>query len=134
MERKIGNMNDQVFLRMKHATKMFFIMGPLWIFEIIEWQLKLTGKYDLAVSKGLIIFHICNSLQVSHKLYDIVIQNIQTCLTFLQGFFMLCAICRRIIANFFGSIFCRLSPSSRKSINCQLSKASATTKMTTTSV
>ena len=101
MEKNIGNMNDQVFQRMKHATKMFFIMGPLWIFEIIEWQLKLTGKYDLAVSKGLIIFHICNSLQVFHKLYDIVIQNIQTYLTFLQGFFILCALCRRIIANFF---------------------------------
>ena len=43
---------------------MFFIMGPLWIFEIIEWQLKLTGNYDLNVSKGLLIFHICNSLQV----------------------------------------------------------------------
>ena len=134
MERKIGNLNDQVFLRMKYATKMFSIMSPLWIFEIIEWQLKLTGKYDLAVSKGLIIFHICNSLQVFHKLYDIVIQNIQTYLTFLQGFFMLCALCRRIIAKFFGSIFSRLSPSSRKSINCQLSKTSATTKMTTTSV
>ena len=64
IERKIGNMNEQVFQRMKHATKMFFIMGPLWIFEIIEWQLKLTGNYDLNVSKGLLIFHICNSLQV----------------------------------------------------------------------
>jgi len=98
---------------MKHATKMFFIMGPLWIFEIIEWQLKLTGNYDLNVSKGLLIFHICNSL---------------------QGFFMLCAICRNKIANFFGSIFSHLNPNSRQSFNPQSSKASKTTAMATTSV
>ena len=69
MERNIGNMNDQVFQRMKHATKMFFIMGPLWIFEIIEWKFRLSGKYDVNVSKGLIIFHIFNSLQVRNYSY-----------------------------------------------------------------
>ena len=59
---KIGENDGK---RARAVIKMFFVMGPTWIMEIIGWALKFHSNLGKDTSSQLfLLFDVVNSLQV----------------------------------------------------------------------
>ena len=54
---------DENNKRLKAVVKMFFVMGPTWLAEILHFALK-QGVKECHVNKVVILFDIINCLQV----------------------------------------------------------------------
>ena len=58
---------DESYRRRKAAVKMFFVMGPTWVAEIIGFAIPYTGIICQSLVDRLVLpFDIINALQVSY--------------------------------------------------------------------
>ena len=59
------NINDEQYRRRKAVVKMFFVMGPTWLSEIISSALTQLSVKECLVKRYVLFFDVINALQVS---------------------------------------------------------------------